>query len=538
MGIRFQGFVIDVERAEVRAPDGMPVRLRPKAFELLTLFAANSGRVVTKQEIMSAVWPGIHVSDDSLFQCVKELRTALGDGRRELIRAVSGRGYLFSATVESDVSASPKPVADASRTSTRPEVKPRLALVFAAVAVLTVLGGLAISMLTGSPQHHTVTVSPIATTGNDAANVAHASAMSEMLVEGLASIAGLSVAVPTGQSPAGGLAIVSELSNSPDTWILKARLLDRGTGQVHAIATSEVPSSSAPALLHARLVAGVGDQLARSINGLLQNRSRQRPISNFGKVAIEQAAASINQTSRERFGVAEGLLENALGAEPDMPELQVALASLQLRGVQMLWYPAEQRPEIEQRARMLLESALAANPNSIPALEAQCRLLSTLTDFAESLVACSQVLSFDPWNGSALYLVGLGQLYLGRFDDALATFLLADRYDTPAISRWTWRLGAGWANLLLDRPDQALPWIEQSIAITPASGRSHMLLAATYVRLGRLQEAADALARAMELRPASTVGNIFPTSETMSPIMLAASDRIIADLVRLGLPRD
>src|SRR4051794_37897522 len=56
-------------------------------------------------------------------------------------------------------------------------------------------------------------------------------------------------------------------------------------------------------------------------------------------------------------------------------------------------------------------------------------------------------LSFDPWNGLALYLIGLGKLHLGRFDDALATFLQADRFDTPQVSRWTWLLGAGWANV-------------------------------------------------------------------------------------------
>ena len=62
----------------------------------------------------------------------------------------------------------------------------------------------------------------------------------------------------------------------------------------------------------------------------------------------------------------------------------------------------------------------------------------------------AKALSFDPWNGSALYLIGLGQIYLGRFDDALATFQQADRYDTPPASRWTWLLGAGLANLLWD----------------------------------------------------------------------------------------
>ena len=44
---------------------------------------------------MEAIWPNVHVGEDSLFQCIREIRTALGDDRREMIKLVSGRGYLF-----------------------------------------------------------------------------------------------------------------------------------------------------------------------------------------------------------------------------------------------------------------------------------------------------------------------------------------------------------------------------------------------------------------------------------------------------------
>src|SRR5262249_30174275 len=152
---------------------------------------------------------------------------------------------------------------------------------------------------------------------------------------------------------------------------------------------------------------------------------------------------------------------------------------------QMVWFSPEEAVTVEAKANATLGQALRSKPNSIPVLEAYCRLLSATNHFVESLVACAKALSFDPWNGSALYLIGLGQTYLGRFDDALATFRQADRYDTPAASRWTWLLGAGLANLSMGRDEEALPWLQRSIAITPATGRSHLLLAAAYQRLGR-----------------------------------------------------
>src|SRR4029453_17910983 len=97
--LRFSGFELDPERAELRAPDGRTVRLRPKTLEILRLLAGNAGRVMSKQQLMEAVWPNVHVGEDSLFQCIREIRTALGDDKREVVRAISGRGYLFQAEV-------------------------------------------------------------------------------------------------------------------------------------------------------------------------------------------------------------------------------------------------------------------------------------------------------------------------------------------------------------------------------------------------------------------------------------------------------
>ncbi len=102
-------------------------------------------------------------------------------------------------------------------------------------------------------------------------------------------------------------------------------------------------------------------------------------------------------------------------------------------------------------------------------------------------MACARALSFDPWNGIALFHVGLAQIRTGRFEDALATFKQADRFDTPQVSRWTWMIGAGWANMLMGRAEDAVPWLQKSIAITSASGRTHMLLAAAYQQLGKTE---------------------------------------------------
>ena len=106
--LRFAGFALDPERSELRAPDGRTIRLRPKTFNTLHLLATNAGSAVSKQKLMSAVWPHIHVGDDSLFQCIREIRAALGDEGRTLIKQIPGRGYLLEAEVSSAREASPE----------------------------------------------------------------------------------------------------------------------------------------------------------------------------------------------------------------------------------------------------------------------------------------------------------------------------------------------------------------------------------------------------------------------------------------------
>ena len=57
MVLRFADFEFDRRRAELRGPDGKTIRLRSKPFHMLGLFADNAGRIVSKQELMEAVWP-------------------------------------------------------------------------------------------------------------------------------------------------------------------------------------------------------------------------------------------------------------------------------------------------------------------------------------------------------------------------------------------------------------------------------------------------------------------------------------------------
>jgi predicted ATPase/DNA-binding winged helix-turn-helix (wHTH) protein len=113
---RFGEFILEPERASlVRA--GREIKLRPKVFDALRYLVENRGRLVPKEELIQTLWPEAFVTDDSLVQCMVELRRGLDDRSQEILKTVPRRGYIFTATVTSDDEAS----ASAAPTTSLPQ---------------------------------------------------------------------------------------------------------------------------------------------------------------------------------------------------------------------------------------------------------------------------------------------------------------------------------------------------------------------------------------------------------------------------------
>lgn len=89
------GHVIDLDADELRSATGEQIDLRPRTFAVLRLLAENAGRLVTKGEIMAKVWDDVAVTEDSLVQCIGEIRKAISDDERRILRTVPRRGYLL-----------------------------------------------------------------------------------------------------------------------------------------------------------------------------------------------------------------------------------------------------------------------------------------------------------------------------------------------------------------------------------------------------------------------------------------------------------
>jgi len=98
--ILFHPFVLDVANQQLLR-DGRRVAITPKAFGVLHHLVTHAGRLVTKTDLLAAVWEGTHVQEAVLKVCVREIRQALRDPAREprFIETAHRRGYRFIAPI-------------------------------------------------------------------------------------------------------------------------------------------------------------------------------------------------------------------------------------------------------------------------------------------------------------------------------------------------------------------------------------------------------------------------------------------------------
>lgn len=90
-------FCFDIALPELSSASGEPVNLRSQSLEVLRLLADQAGKVVTKDSLIEAVWGETFVTDDSLVQCISDIRRAIGDRDHKMIQTLPRRGYRMNA---------------------------------------------------------------------------------------------------------------------------------------------------------------------------------------------------------------------------------------------------------------------------------------------------------------------------------------------------------------------------------------------------------------------------------------------------------
>ena len=135
----FDEFTLDLDRGVLRR-GSEEVPLRPKSFEALSYLVEHHHQLVAKSALIDAVWPDTAVGDNSLAQCLFDIRRALSDDSQQMIRTVPRRGYIFTPAVTTPVVEFPRERGPVQiQPGRRPTRTAIIAAIAAAIAIIAVL---------------------------------------------------------------------------------------------------------------------------------------------------------------------------------------------------------------------------------------------------------------------------------------------------------------------------------------------------------------------------------------------------------------
>lgn len=523
--------VLDLGRAVLLGPGGAEILLRPKTFDVLRHLVENAGRVVSRSELLDAVWPGLHINDDGVTQCVREVRRALSDDAQQFVRTVAKRGYFFAARVAlPGAEPAPPPVTQAA-TVTPPDLSvrraPRLSLV----------------------------VLPFANTSGDPGQDYLADAVTDDLTTDLSRMDGAFI-IGRGSARTYRARAVDARRVGGELgvrYLVQGSVRKVGEGVVHV--NAELVSTETGEELWAErfdqdvrdLGQGQGDivrRLATTLEARLVDVEAGRSVrDNPGTpdaFDLVLRARSLVQRgpSIARAREAQVLLEQALVLDPRSVAAMVALAYCLTHQNDTL---GEWRQENMPRALALLDAAEKLQPDAPDVIGLRGALLLWQGRYKEGQAFYEQALATDPNFDGAHHQIGAAKLHTGDPGGALPFYEESLRRNPRGPYVWC-RYGLIGITLLRTRqPAEAVVWLQRAINENPARDeraglwyRDH--LAGALALSGRVAEARREVATIVRLDPFQTARswNVQQWEESL----LGEQLRYVSDGLRLAGLRD
>lgn len=420
--ICFGGFTLDRARCVLTRGATKEIALRPKAFDLLCYLAERPGRLLSKDELLLAIWPGVFVTDDSLVQCIGEIRAVLGDEARRIIKTVPRRGYVFAAETTTAT-------ASAALTASGPAAKPVSA-----------------GRSSGFPA---IAIAPFAATSD--AGQAIAAALRDELIEQLHRHRLLRV---LDRHPV-RLAEPADSRESRGRYVLHGGVR-AACGQIHV--SARLVDSLDDGVIWAghfdadgTALAAWGD-LARAIAAQIVPELER---GSSGAAAVEHAAApsawqayqwgvqELFAFKAETIGRAVGHFEQAIALEGDFAPAHARLAYAQL---QLAWYgDRTRRLDRAREAEATARRALSFDAQQALALVALGRALVFLGRPEDGIAALSAALDANPSLPQGHFALGQALVYRDRAAQAATHLLEAIRLGPHDPHLWTFQHVAAWA---------------------------------------------------------------------------------------------
>jgi adenylate cyclase len=510
---RFNLCLLDLVRGRL-CVDGEEASLRPKSFEVLRYLVQNPGRLILKDDLIKAVWPNTIVTDESLTNCVSDVRRAIGDRGQTIIKTVPRRGYVFTAAVAQE-SVAPGPSLDTGALDRAVPEKPSIAV-------------LAFANMSGDPSQEYYS------DGITEDIITELSRFSELFVIARNSsfrYKGQQVDVrQIGKELGARYVLEGSVRRAGDRVRVTAQLIDATTG-THRWAEHydrELEDVFAVQDEVARAIVAI---LAAHVNRAEAERALLKPPTTWqahdyylrGAVTFARYRSSYNI---EQLYEARALLERSIGADPNYARSHALLAGTHLNAYLNAVDTDYRNPLALERAYERARKAVQLDPDLPLGHAVLADALGFKQRFDESISEFERALALNPnfsYFQYSMVLVMAGEplraievvkahTRLDPFYEPLAPFML------------------GMAFYMLRNCAEAVAPLRETVLRAPRFMQGHLWLAATYAQLGLLEEARAEVAQALEILPSYTIPTAPPFKQR------ADAEHLLAGLRKAGLP--
>lgn len=470
---RFGAFVLDLRRGSLLS-GGTEIALRPKALALLHHLAKHAGRVIGRDEIMQAIWPDIHVTEDSITQCIREIRRALGD-EGQLIRTLPRRGYMLSAA---EVEA-PNRAAEAIALGDPVQAPP-----------------------TGRPL---VLVLPFENIGADPDQGYFAEGLRADLVTDLTRFQELQIAAPAGPAPfldgGGGKAcylVHGSVRRASGRIRVSVQLTDAQSGIAVWAERFDRPLEDLFALqedLTNHIAATVDIRVGRES---LRRIQRQAPANLDAYDLYLQGRDLHGRTTEQATLLGRQILGRAIAADPRYAPAYAWQAYTVMRGFTLGWGMPKGRAALDH-ALSFAQQAVALEPESSLCLARMALVLGLLGRHGEAVEVAERGVRANPCDtaGRATY----GEVLSMSGHHAAGVTELRAALSLNPFHPPFWRATIGRALLLAGRHQEALDELLRARAEAPDYRPCRSSLVVAFAETGQMDAARGAALDFLRLRP-------------------------------------
>lgn len=530
--LAINGVTADFGNETLRDREGNPVDLRPQAFAVLRYLAQNADRLVTKDELIEAVWLGIAVTEDSLFQCIHEIRRALHDEARTILQTAPKRGYRLVLSVNGEkrpTGSAPAELEESSPKATMPVPeamsaqrtrKPfRASLVYIIVAALGLIGVTiwhirpSQKTLVGNPS---IAVLPFDVIDADETTKRFASGIGQDIITDLSRYRDIEVIGWNSSSTyAGGPADVRKVGRDLNVRYVLKGSVQRDHDQIR-VTTELLDTATAVSLwserwdrpvvdlfsVQAEISNEVTNQLGSSKGAIPEadriTGLRMLPHNLTAYETYLRGRESLLRFTKESIEASIPLFRQAVTMDPKLARAWVEMAS----AYNTLAGFGANSDEVLPKALAAAETGLAIDPQDALAHAIMALVLGHMDDFERAEAEFDIALRLNPGSADIMTLYSLWANAFGKPERGAEAADKAIRLN-PNYPNWA-ALGFRYAYFMAGRYEDALRVLER-LPLENYNSFSWIVRAAVYVELGRDEEARIWVAKGLTKYPELTI---------------------------------